>query len=542
MEENEQALSLSELTNVVRRRRGVIAITAGAIFLAAVSLASILPNEYESQATLLVEPQTISAKLVEATQGETDLNYRLNLMAAEILSRSRLSRIIDALDLYQEESEEMTREEIIEMMRDLINVAPVVAELEAENQNSREPVEINTFQVFFRHRSAKTAADVANRLANDFVEEHIQKRTRTSSDTSAFIEAELNRLARQIQELEERIATVKSANAGSLPDDLRSNQTVQERTYDELRAAQRTLAEAEGDVSFYKQQEISATTLLDPRDDSSPEQRLEFLELRISEFKSRGLTDKHPDVIATHQEIEEVRAALESRKSQDSEESRPPSVAQQNAAGERHRAELRVKATHAEIGRLQAQVDEFAEKIGKTPRVAEQLDALQREYKHLYASYQEFSGKRLEAAVAADMELQVKGERFRVLEAAVPALTATSPNRPLILGVGLMLGLALGGALAVMLEAADDSFRSARRLQSALRIPVLAAIPNILLERDRARIRRRQLRSLALASLVTFLVLTGSGVGYVWVNGMPAPLKSLLEGEPPAEADTAEQG
>jgi len=217
-------------------------------------------------------------------------------------------------------------------------------------------------------------------------------------------------------------------------------------------------------------------------------------------------------------------------------------VAQQNAAGERHRAELRVKSAHEEIARLQSQVDEISVRIAKTPRVAEQLDALQREYQHLYASFQEFSRKRLEAAVAADMELQVKGERFRVLEAAVPALVADSPNRPLILGVGLMLGLALGGVLGVLLEAADDSFRSTRRLQSALRIPVLAAIPTILLERDRARIRRRRLRDLALASLVTLLVLTGSGLGYVWVNGMPGPLKSLLEGEPPAEAATAEQG
>ncbi len=541
MEETEASLSLADLLDLVRRRRGTIAMTAGSIFLASILLAALLPNEYESHATLLVEPQSISSRLVEATQGETDLTYRLNLMAAEILSRSRLSRIIDALELYQDESQEMTREEVIEMMRERISVLPVVPEFETEERPG-QPVEVNTFQVFFRDRDAKTAADVANRLANDFVEEHIQKRTRTSSDTSAFIEAELGRLATQIQALEERIAGVKSANAGSLPDDLRSNQVVQERAYDELRAAQRSLAEAESDVAFYRQQEIAATTFLDPRDQASPEQRLEALELRIAEHKARGFTDKHPDVIAAEQEIEELRASLASHKEQEAEESRPPSVAQQNAAGERNRAELRVRATHEEIGRLQKQVDDFAERIGKTPRVAEQLDALQREYEHLYGSYQEFSGKRLEAAVAADMELQVKGERFRVLEAAVPSLMAFSPNRPLILGVGLLLGLTLGGGFAVLLEAGDDSFRSTRRLQSVLRIPVLAAIPGILLERDRALRRRRRVRSVALASLLTLLVLTGSGFGYLWVNGVPAPLKSLIEGEPPAEADAAERG
>jgi polysaccharide chain length determinant protein (PEP-CTERM system associated) len=538
--DEEQGLQLSELFAVVRRRRALIVTMSGSILLASIFLAAVLPNEYETYATLLVEPQTISEKLVTATQGETDLNYRLNLMAAEILSRSRLSRIIDALELYEEESEEMTREEVIGMMRNQIQVLPVIPEFEATDP--RRPPELNTFQVFFRHRSARTAADVANRIANDFVEEHIQKRTRTSSDTSEFIEAELTRLATQIQGVEERTATVKAANAGSLPEDLRSNQVVQERTYDELREAQRTLAEAEGDVTFYRQQEIAATAFLDPRDQASPEQRLEALELRIAEYKARGFTDKHPDVIASHHEIEEIRAGLERDRDAAGDDAPPPSVAQQNAAGERHRAELRVTSAKAELVRLQATVDEFAQRIAQTPRVAEQLDALQREYEHLYESYREFSRKRLEAAVAADMERQVKGERFRVLESAVPPLQPTSPNRLLILAVGLLLGLALGGGIAVLLEAGDDSFHSARRLQAALRIPVLASIPSILLERDRTVRRRRHVRNLALVSLVTLVVLVGSGVGYVVVNGMPGPIQGLLEGEPPAGAAAGERG
>jgi polysaccharide chain length determinant protein (PEP-CTERM system associated) len=537
--DEDQALSLSDLTAVFRRRRGLIAMTTGSFLLAAIFLAAVLPNEYQTYATLLVEPQTISENLVAATQGQTDLNYRLNLMAAEILSRSRLSRIIDALDLYESESEEMTREDIIEMMRDDIQVLPVIPEF--ESTDPRRPPELNTFQIFFRHRAARTAAEVANRLASDFVEEHIQKRTRTSSDTSEFIEAELGRLAKQIQQIEERIASVKAANAGSLPEDLRSNQTMLERAYDELREAQRSLAEAQSDVTFYRQQEITATTFLDPRDQASPEQRLEALELRIAEYKARGFTDKHPDVIASGQEIEELRAGLD-RAREGEEESRPPSVAQQSAAGEKHRAELRVKAAHEELERLQTQVDQLAQRIGQTPRVAEQIDGLRREYEHLYESYREFSRKRLDAAVAADMESQVKGERFRVLESAVPPLRPTSPDRPLILVVGLMLGIALGGGIAVLLEASDDSFHSARRLQAALRIPVLAAIPSILLDRDRALRRRRRVRSLALASVVALVVLTGSGVGYVWVNGLPGLIKSLIEGEPSSEAAAVERG
>ena len=61
--------------------------------------------------------------------------------------------------------------------------------------------------------------------------------------------------------------------------------------------------------------------------------------------------------------------------------------------------------------------------------MAEQLEALEREYKHLFESYQEFSDKQLEAAVQANLERRQLGEQFRVLEAAFLAPAPTSPNR-----------------------------------------------------------------------------------------------------------------
>ena len=77
---------------------------AGVITLAAYWLAMALPNEYASSSTILVEPQSVAKELVKAGIPESDLNYRLHLMSAQILSRARLSRIIDDLKLYQEES------------------------------------------------------------------------------------------------------------------------------------------------------------------------------------------------------------------------------------------------------------------------------------------------------------------------------------------------------------------------------------------------------------------------------------------------------
>jgi hypothetical protein len=263
---------------------------------------------------------------------------------------------------------------------------------------------------------------------------------------------------------------------------------------------------------------------------------MEALKLFLNESLARGMTDKHPDVIRLRQEI----AQLESQKEEAGQgEDAPLSLAQENAKAEEQRAALRVAASQKEIERLQSQVSEVEQRIADTPRVAEQLASLEREYEHLFNSYQQYSGKRLEAGVAADMERRQKGEKFRVLEAAVPSPQPASPNRPVFLLLGLILGSLAGAGVGLLAEVTDLSFHDSRSLQSRLGIPVLAAVPPVLLESDRALGRRRRVRSMIGAAIVASLVLVASLAGSWIVNGAPGPLARLLSGgfgEAPAES------
>ena len=105
----DEGLNLGDLRGLADRRWPSAVIVAGVVFLAGIVIAAVLPNQYTTYTTILVEPQTISSDLIEAQMGGTDLNERLHLMTMQILSRPRLSRIIDDLGLYESESEEMTR-------------------------------------------------------------------------------------------------------------------------------------------------------------------------------------------------------------------------------------------------------------------------------------------------------------------------------------------------------------------------------------------------------------------------------------------------
>jgi len=480
---DEREFRLEDLMGMFRRRWRLLAVVAGGISLSAVLIAAILPNRFVAATTLLVEPQSVSKRLVDDGKADEDVMNRLHLLTMQILSRARLSRIIDDLGLYAEMSEEKTREEVIGYMRDQIWVEPVLPELGTGRPKNAE-FTINTFRLYFGHDNRQTAAAVANRLANDFIDEHIRDRVRSSGDTAEFIEAELARLATRTQEVEAQIAKIKGENPGSLPEDMLSNQSRLERTYEVLRQAQQRLGDARSDIAFYQQQSKVARQVEGGRGDVvgravTPALRLRELEIQLGALRARGLTDKHPDVVIAEAEAAEIRSQIDG---DGSEDSAPTSMAEQQAAAEAERARQRAEAAEAELLRLREEIAATEAKLAATPRVAEQLDALRRQWTSLNESYQSFSAKRLEANVTANMERRQKGEQFRVLEPAFAPPEPASPNRLLIIAVGALLGLFIGAGLVSAVEVADSSYHVPRAVQESLRVPVLAAIPAILLE------------------------------------------------------------
>jgi len=540
----EGGIKLADSWSIVRRRAKVMAATSLGIALTIYWIAMALPNKYESYATVLVTPQTVDPALVAAGVPDSDLNNRLYLMSAEILSRGRLSKIIDDLGLYASESQYMVREQIIDRMRESVGVQPVLTELNQGVKRRNEVDEISQFRISFTHRDARIAMQVAQRLSNDFIEQHIESRITLSQKSLEFIDDELARLAERIREVEARVAEVKNANPGRLPEDMTATQRRLERLMTDMAFAQRSLAEAISDEGFFRSQINNAPVGVG---EMTPENRLKTLELQIAEYRARGFTDKHPDVVKTKLEIATLKEAIALGVTENAEgDGRILSYSQQSAEAERQRATLRKVAAEGEIARLQAAVDELQTQLAQTPAVAEVLDGLDREYRHLFDSYQDFSNRQLEAMVQAQLERRQLGEQFRVLESAFIAPEASSPNRLLIMILGCFFAIAVGVGVGVLRESVDSSLHSARQLQAAFSIPVLAAIPKILLEADLAALRRSRIRVSLGAAFVICFALVGGAANYLWVNGAPAFLnREPTIAEPiardftPAKTDTA---
>ena len=146
------------------------------------------PPVYRAFTNILIVPQRVPEDMIPSTV-TADLNERLNVIAQQILSRSRLERIIQEFNLYEAERRAMIMEDVIERMRrDITLDIPV----------PRQKEERNNFAVAFRATNAQTATRVTERLASLFVQENVQDRALLADQTDQFLKGELDDLRRRL--------------------------------------------------------------------------------------------------------------------------------------------------------------------------------------------------------------------------------------------------------------------------------------------------------------------------------------------------------
>jgi len=154
------------------------------------------PRIYRSATNVLIIPQRVPERFVEPTV-TADLNERLNLITQQILSRTRLERIIQEFNLYEEERKLLIMEDVIERMRDDININ-VARPREEEGQ-------VASFSVSFDGTVPRTTMRVTERLASLFVQENLEDRELLADQTDQFLKGQLEETRRRLLDQELRL-------------------------------------------------------------------------------------------------------------------------------------------------------------------------------------------------------------------------------------------------------------------------------------------------------------------------------------------------
>ncbi len=463
----EAGVGIGDIYGVLRRRMWWFLVPTIVALLGSLTVALALPAVYEAAATVTVEPQMIPDILAQSTiQAKTEARYE-NLKL-QLLARDALSSVISDFKLF--EGATSSRESQVESMRKQITLEPLPPAI----VDPRKPIELNSFKIAFRHSNPKTAAEVANRLARDFISANLRDRTSLAEGATEFFDQQLAKQRADLSDVARQISDYKENYQGELPEQLNLNRDRLERSRIELASTESKFETAKDQVRLISQQIQEMRTAV-ATDQTDPTMRKKMVELELNRLLAQGKTEKHPDVIHYRKEMTSLDELIASK----SDEPAPASREEITMRDKLRDYEVEQSVLSGDIERLKADIAEYEQRIENTPRRAAELDHLEAQYKNLTESISILQQKQVDAEIGRTIETNNKGERFRVVESAELPTAPISPNRPVWFTAGTLLGMMLGLALLVLREMTDKSFHSVMDVQNSLGLPVLAAVPEL---------------------------------------------------------------
>jgi len=442
-------------------------------------LCVVLPPIYRSETTILVEPQQVPEDYVQSsvTGSVTD---RLSTISQQILSRTRLESVIRELALYPELRERYTMEDVVNEMRKNIELNVE----EDKKGSSRGAASAAAFRLAFMGPDPEVVQRVTSTLANLYIEENLRVREGLARGTKEFLDREVHDVEQELAAREEALREFRQKNMGELPEQLETNLRTLDQLQEQKSSVLDSLREAEDrQILLQRQLDETPATLADMGSDQDDiYKRLESKRQQLAALSSR-YTELYPDVVTLKKEIAELeeRIAGTPEEEDNPQEEEPPAY-NLNPAYQRLKAQVEtdqitIKNLREEIQQINSRMRRLQRRVENIPRREQELMSLKRDYETIKQSYDSLMERKINAAIAENLETRQKSERFRILDPANLPQRPVKPNRRKILAIGLMVGLGLGGALAFLREQMDDTFHTVDEVKAFVDIPVIGVIP-----------------------------------------------------------------
>lgn len=483
-------IQVDRYLSVLRRRKWTIIITTTAIFVSTLVVAVRLPNLYQSQTVILVDPQKVPDSYVPAT-GNITVSDRLSTVRQEVMSPTRLKALLDQTGLYAKERAAGHEDSVIQKLQRSIQLEVVDA------GGSR----LSAFQIKFTGVTPKEAAIVPNKLASMVIENNVQAGVEHSSDTAEFLETELQKTKKELEQKEIEMGRIKSTYIMDLPESKQFHLEALTTLRNQLQSSQDRVSRAQQQMMLLQASLGNTNSTVDLDADSPgasrlPEEaQLEKLESHLSDLRGR-YGPGHPDVRKTQNEIEQLKAKIAAAQKAVPEVRETPRPA---------RHVNRNPVVVAQINQLQQEIDEqtkaqkpleeqiafHSSKLEQEPVFEQRMAGLMRDYDTLRAHYNHLLDKKLSADMYTSLVTHEQAERFVVLDPAEVPSKPFGPNR-FLYGIGAMLGGLLAGVgLALVMEMTDSSVRNEQEAADILGKGVIVSIPTIKTPRQARALRLR---------------------------------------------------
>ena len=503
-----------------------------------------LPDIFTSDTLILVDPQKVPESYVRSTV-TGDIRNRLGTLSQQILSATRLQKIIDTLNLYPQEKKTLAREDLIGTMRRHISVA-VVSDFGGSQ-------DLQAFRVGFSGTNPRLVAQVANELASLFIEENLKAREQQATGTTEFLQNQLQETRKTLEEQESRLRDFKLKHIGEMPEQQTADLQILGQLQSQLQLESDAITRAEQQKSLTDSL-IAHTAPVVEMDGSEPPKPMlnadkdgkpttpagkpvNQAKAQLAALLARGYTDKHPAVRKLMAQIADEEAAAkgtasapavvetmpaapaelaDSNSAPSTLKSAPPVVPTNNPIlqSQLRQLDAEIARRRVEQQRISKQIANYQAKLEAIPVREQQIVDLVRDYEISKGHYSQLLSSLQNAETATQLEIRQKGEKFTILDPAQPAERPSSPNRSMINAGGSAVGLGLGLLLALITEFMGMSITTSEQITESTGIPVLEVIPVIQTYRDQTIQRRRLVLASMSGALVAIVVSCAAFIHY----------------------------
>ena len=199
--EQEGTGDLWQYVEILRKRIWYAIVPLVLVLAAGVAAAMFWPRSYLSEGKILVVSPQIPTDLVRPTVTAA-AKERLEVLKQRVLSRDNLIKILDKYQLYPKQRQNLSRSELLDLMRNNIEVKTI----DVQTQGRDDTIAMT---VGFLDGRPDIATKVANDLITLYLSEDARTRTTSASETTRFLAGEVDRLRANLAALDKKIIDVK---------------------------------------------------------------------------------------------------------------------------------------------------------------------------------------------------------------------------------------------------------------------------------------------------------------------------------------------
>lgn len=487
-DEEDGGFTAGDLVGMLRRRWPLILVSTLIVGALAGLLALALPSKYEAAATVQIDPRKKTILSVENVVADLKTDTATVESEVEIIrSRPLVLKVVEQLRL--REHPEFSGPSLFGRLRGMLGLAPAseparsdaLAALierdgappaaeprgdevaQAFDQRLKVARVRNTLLIEIRFTAADPtlASRAVNALAEAYLTEQVEAKTRATEEAAGLLEAKLDGLRRKVADAERKVAQYKAENnifdsEGQLLSEKQMARLMEQTVMARNRTAE---AKARFDQLAQVTRTGNGSTAVADVLQSNTVRMLKDQLVNATRHEAELATKygpRHPELIKAHAQVSDVQAKLKAEVDQ--------IVA--NMRNEYLVAEERERVLADNLGSLKSQQVTTKEASVELRELEREAQTSRQLFETVLARYKQ---------TTETQDLQVTDSR--IVERADVPISPSAPKRKQIAAFGIIVGLVAGFGLAFLMELRNPGFVRPEDIETTLGLPHLASVP-----------------------------------------------------------------